>query len=257
MTASFPRHSPKIALVAEAHGVLGQALVRRLVEKGLRVGALGTDGPELAALARAGEDGQVLLLPADLGDPEAVTRAFEKLDETFGPLDTLINNTKEHPQRDFLEETPETFMHTMAINLGGPMTCSLRALERMVPRGTGRIVDVATFAGTRPTYLSSAYSVSKGAARILTMAMIKDLADRFPDIVITEWVPGPMNTEVPEGCDPQEAARWGVALALWHDPRLTGAVFDKMTELLPPVSAKRRVLAKLTGRRRKPRRLVV
>lgn len=254
----FSDHKPDIALVTGAGRGLGRDLVLRLVEKGLRVGALGRSRDDLEKLAAALPEGRVLPLVADVADPESLARAFEALDQAMGPVDTLINNAAVYPHRDFLDETPESFNHTVAINLGGVFTCSQLALERMVARGTGRIVNVTTFAGDRPTQLAAAYSVSKGAARILTQAMVADLADRFPDIVISDWIPGALRTEmgIPEGHDPAEAAKWGAALAIWHERSLNGVLFVEQFERLPAQSFKRRVFNKLTNRSAQPRRLV-
>ena len=253
----FSTHEPTIALVTGAGRGLGRDLALGLAAKGLKVGALGRQRADLEDLAGAGPDGAIHPLVADVADPESLARAFRELDATFGPLDTLINNAAVYPHRDFLDETHASFMETVNINLGGVLACAHLALERMVVRGTGRIVNLATFAGDNPTHLASAYSVSKGAARILTKAMVRDLSDRFPDIVINDWIPGALKTEmgIPEGIDPATAAEWGVALALLHDPELNGALFVERAERLPQLSLKRRLFYKFTGLGPKPRRL--
>ena len=123
------------------------------------------------------------------------------------------------------------------------------ALERMTDTGFGRIINVTSFADINPTYLSSAYSVSKGACRILTRSMVRDLSDRFPNIVINEWIPGALQTKMglETGLDPAEVAKWGTALALWRDPDLSGATFVKDVEHLPSLSLKRRLWNKISG----------
>jgi NAD(P)-dependent dehydrogenase (short-subunit alcohol dehydrogenase family) len=255
----FGIHTAQIALVTGAGRGLGRALALRLAEKGLIVGALGRKVADLESLAAEAVHGRIVPLIADVANVKSLAQAFEALDRKAGPVDTLINNAAVYPHRDFLDETPESFMATVNVNLGGIVAASSLALERMVPRGTGRIVNVATFAGNAPTYLASAYSVSKGAARILTQAMVRDLGDRFPDIVITDWIPGVLRTDMglPDGIEPAVSARWGAALALWHDPTLNGALFVEQDEHLPVTSFRRQIFDKLTGRGSKPRRIVV
>ncbi|MBC7179643.1 MAG: oxidoreductase, partial [Roseovarius sp.] len=90
---------------------------------------------------------------------------------------------------------------------------------------------------------------------ILTRALMADLADRFPGIVLTDWMPGMLATRmgVAQGLDPAQAARWGAALALWCDPTLNGAVFEQDREILPARGLKGRIKDALLLRRRHPR----
>ena len=246
----FNDHEPRVALVTGANRGLGKELAIKLIERGMNVGILGRDQSGIEAFSAELPGDKCLALAADVANPDDVKAAFEKLDDRFGPLDTLINNAAVYPKTDFLDETPESFMGTIGINLGGVFNCSWFALQRMVPRGTGRIVNVATFAGDGPTQLASAYSVGKGAARILTKAMVADLGDRFPDIVISDWVPGALRTEmgIAEGIDPAVAADWGATLAMAHDRTLNGSLFVEDRERLPFVSRKRRIFNMLIGK---------
>ncbi|WP_147114292.1 SDR family NAD(P)-dependent oxidoreductase [Tateyamaria sp. syn59] len=251
--------APEVAIVTGAGRGLGHHLAAGLAAQGLRVAAIGRKLADIEALATETADlpGAITPVLADVGDVDALRAAFDRIDADLGPVDILFNNAAVYPHRDFLDETPESFRQVMDINLGGTMTCAMLALERMVPRGHGRIINVATFAGNDPTYMASAYSVSKGACRILTQAMVRDLGDRFHDIIINDWVPGALRTEMglPDGTDPALAATWGVGLALWHDQSLNGVTFDKDCEQLPVLSLKRRLFNKVTGRTPKPRRI--
>lgn len=91
--------------------------------------------------------------------------------------------------------------------------------------------------------------MSKGAARILTRALVADLADRFPDIVISDWMPGMLATRmgIPDGIAPEQSATWGAELALWHDPALTGTTFEQAVEIPPPRGLKARIKDRLLG----------
>lgn len=251
-----PDPEPRIVLVTGAGRGLGRALTLELAGRGLTMAALGRNRADLDALA-AETKGRIHPVLADVADPDALRAAFAEIDVALGPVDTLINNAAIYPHVDFLDETPESFAATMAVNLGGIVACSMLALERMTQTGFGRIVNVTSFADRRPTHLASAYSVSKGAGRILTRAMVADLGDRFPNIVITDWIPGALNTAmgIPNGHDPAEAARWGASLALWRDPTLNGATFVEDTEMQEPTSLKRRLFDRFSGHRNPARRI--
>ena len=98
---------------------------------------------------------------------------------------------------------------------------------------------------------SAAYATSKGAARIFSRSCVADLGDRFPGIVITDWMPGMLATSmgIPDGLAPEVSAKWGAALALWDDPTLNGSTFEMDREMLPPRSFKRKIKDKLLLRK--------
>lgn len=245
-----------VAVVTGAGGGLGRELCRALIAEGVRVAGIGRSALPLKDLAA--ELGEAFLpVTADVADPQAVEQAFRTIEANAGVPTILINNAAVYPHRDILDETPESFMRSVNINLGGVFNCCHAVLPGMVELGYGRIINLSTFAYIDPAPTAAAYSVSKGAARTLTKSLVADLGDRFPDIVINNWLPGLLKTQMgaPHGIDPADSAKWGVRLALWHDPILNGRLFDMDMEILEPVSFKRKILHKLTGRRRIPLRL--
>ncbi|PIE12990.1 MAG: oxidoreductase [Rhodobacterales bacterium] len=233
MARNDERLKDGLAVVTGAGGGLGRALAVELCKRGVRVAGFGRRAETLQETgAFAGDRFESVI--CDVSNPGEVTHAFQDLRNRLGPVTVLINNAATYPRRDFLEETPESFMATVATNLGGPVACCHAALQDMTASGFGRILNVATFADIAPLPTAGAYSVSKGAARILTRALIADLGDRFPEIVIGDWMPGMLATKmgIAEGLDPAVSARWGAELALWHDPALTGACFEQDREVL-------------------------
>jgi len=243
-----------IAVVTGAGSGLGRALVIELASRGFTVVGVGRRSAALEE-TRALAGGSVHVAPLDVAKFDDVIAEFARIEDTFGPVALLINNAAIYPHRDILDETPESFMHSVNVNLGGTLACSHAALKGMVTRGQGRILNVATYADIAPLPASAAYSVSKGAARILTRALVADLADRFPDIVIGDWMPGMLRTGmgIPGGLPPQVSAKWGVELALMRDPGLTGTTFEQNREVLPPQGLKSKVKSLVLMRRRRPR----
>ena len=249
-----PIAGSKIAVVTGAARGLGHALSIEFAKRGVQVAAVGRSRESLAELAKHENTMPVV---ADVSDPAAVATAFEKIDKGLGPVDILINNAAVYPRRDLLDETPDSFADTIATNLGGTFNVTHHALNRMVNRGNGRIINVTSNADRKPAPLSSAYSVSKGATKILTRAIVSDLGDRYPDIVISDWIPGALQTSMglPDGTPPDVAAKWCVTLALMNERDLNGATFDRAQEVVPMQSWKRRLYAKLSGQQRRPRSL--
>lgn len=247
-----------IAVVTGAGRGLGRALALELAGRGQRVAAVGRTLPGVEETAALAPEGRITPVVADVADARAVRDVFATLAK-IAPVRVLINNAAVYPRRDFLDESGESFAATVSINLGGMVNCTRAALEGMVQTGHGRIVNVSTFADMAPLPASAAYSVSKGAGRILTRALVADLGDRFPGIVITDWMPGMLATRmgIADGLDPAQAARWGAALALWDDAALNGAVFGMNREVLPPRGLKARLCDAVLMRRRRARVIAV
>jgi len=238
-----------LAIVTGASGGLGRCLAVELVRRGVPVVGLGRRAEALAETAAEAGDG-FTAIATDVGDPAAVARAFAQADD-IGPVTILVNNAAVYPRRDFLDETPASFGETVAANLGGTVNCSHEALARMVRTGVGRIMNVSTFADVAPLPASAAYSTSKGAQRIFTRCLVADLADRFPGIVINDWMPGMLATTmgVPHGTSPEMAAKWGATMAMWQDASINGTVWEENREIPPHRGLKTRIKDKLLFRR--------
>jgi NAD(P)-dependent dehydrogenase (short-subunit alcohol dehydrogenase family) len=239
-----------IAVVTGAGQGIGQALSAALVRRGVAVAGI-------APNTFSAEPPLALALGADITDPEALSGVFREIRARLGVPTILINCAEVYPHRDVLDETPESFLDTIRINLCGAFNCCQAVLPDMVALGRGRIINIATFADIDPAPLAAGYSVSKGALRILTRSLVADLGDRFPGIVINDWIPGSHSPRrgIADGIDPAVAAEWGATLALIRDPAINGRVFLRDREHVPVRTLKRRVKDQVLGLRRSSVRL--
>ncbi|PCH96230.1 MAG: oxidoreductase [Rhodobacteraceae bacterium] len=246
-----------VAVVTGAGSGLGQALAINLTSKGFKVIGFGRNISSLKDTSQQCDGKRFETMVVDVSKVKEVIKAFDIINKKYNSIDILFNNAAVYPRRDILDETGQSFMQTVDINLGGTVNVTCAALELMVRVGHGRIINVTSFADMHPLPASAAYSVSKGAQRIFTRTLIADLADRFPNIVVSDWLPGMLNTQmgVSDGLDPQVAAKWGVALALEADPSYNGTIFEMGRELLPPRSVKGRIKDAVLMRRRQQRYL--
>lgn len=255
MTEPYAREDRPLCVITGAGSGLGRALSVDLCGRGVRVVGIGRSAASLqqtAALAGS----HFTSVVADVSDPAAVRLAFEAA-RKIAPVSILINNAAVYPHTDILDETASSFMHTVGVNLGGMVGCTLEALTDMTAAGHGRILNVSSFADIAPAPCSAAYSVSKGAGRILSRALVADLGDRLPGIVITTWMPGILATDMgmADGLDPALAAQWGASLALMRDRTLNGTVFERDCEVLPPRGIKDKLKDLVRGKRPKPRQI--
>ena len=253
---SFPGDG--IAVVTGAGGGLGRALAVELAGRGVPVAGVARRPESLEETAALVPGGGFTGHVADVADHAAVCAAFGAIAASGQRTAILINNAAIYPKFDFLDAGVPGVMEAVGINLGGMVNCAYYALQQMTGTGVGRIVNVTTFADWAPISGASAYAVSKGAGKIFTKALIADLHDRFPDIVVSDWIPGELATQMgrPHGIRPEDAAKWGADLALWHDRSLTGTLFDRNAEFLPPVSLKGRLKNLLLLKKRPGPRMV-
>lgn len=250
--------TPRVAVVTGAGTGLGRALTVAFARRGIAVAALARSRPDLEETAASAHGAPVLPLSVDVSDGAAVKEAFASIRAQLGHPSILMNNAAVHPRRDFLAGTPEEFMECVAINLGGVVNCAHAALLSMAEAGRGRIVNVGSFADLAPQPMAGAYSVSKGAVRIFSRALVADLGDRFPDIIISTWMPGILATRMglADGLEPSVAAAWGVELALSDDRELNGVAFERDTQIPEHRSLKRRIADKILRQSTPLRRLV-
>jgi len=165
---SDDRFSGRVALVTGAASGIGDAVARRLVAEGAAVASL-----DLEAHASDG----ILGLAGDVSRSSEVEAAVERVERELGPLDVLVCSAGvPGASLGTLDVTDEEWRHVLAVNADGVFFCNRAAAARMVPRGYGRIVNVASIAGKEGNPMAAAYSASKAAVIALTKAVGKDLA---------------------------------------------------------------------------------
>jgi NAD(P)-dependent dehydrogenase (short-subunit alcohol dehydrogenase family) len=169
----------KIAVVTGAGSGIGRAVSLALQGAGYSVVLAGRRAAELertAGLAAPG-GGEMLAVPADVGDPEAVRVLFARVREAFGRLDVLFNNAGiSAPGKPMEELTLEQWNAVVRINLTGAFLCAQEAIKIMktqVPRG-GRIINNGSISAHAPRPNSAPYTATKHAITGLTKCISLD-----------------------------------------------------------------------------------
>ncbi|MGF1430234.1 2,3-dihydro-2,3-dihydroxybenzoate dehydrogenase [Kitasatospora sp. LaBMicrA B282] len=168
----------KVALVTGAAGGIGAAVARTLGERGAVVAAVDRDAEQLAeVVAKLTADGlRVEAFPADVTDSASVEAAVARIEVELGPIDYLVNAAgvlRLGPVRDYTDEDWQT---TFAVNATGVFHLSRAVVNRMVPRGRGAIVTVASNAAVTPRSEMAAYAASKAAATLFTKSLGLEVA---------------------------------------------------------------------------------
>ena len=169
----------KIALVTGAGSGIGRAVSVALQSAGYSVVLAGRRAAELertAAMAQPGA-GEMLAVPTDIGNPEAVRALFAKTKESFGRLDLLFNNAGIGAPAIPMEDlTYEQWSAVVSVNLTGAFLCAQEAIKVMKaqsPRG-GRIINNGSISAHVPRPNSAPYTATKHAITGLTKCISLD-----------------------------------------------------------------------------------
>jgi 3-oxoacyl-[acyl-carrier protein] reductase len=187
------------ALVTGAGQGIGAGIARRLHAAGARVAVFDRD--HRSAQVVAGElDG--LAVAGDVRSEADVSAAVDQAESRLGPLSILVNNAGIAGRTDqswnlAVDEVREVF----EVNVIGPFLCSKTLVPRLLARGYGRIVNVASIAGKEGNPSLMPYSASKAALIALTKSMAKELAGKG-DITVNAISPAVIKTAILDSIAP-------------------------------------------------------
>ena len=111
------------------------------------------------------------MLKADVGDVDQIRTMFADLAEAFGGLDILVNNAGIFPRATALDLDEAIWDRVHDVNLKGTFFCTQEAARLMIPRGSGRIVNIASDAAIFPAVRGSHYNASKAGVLALTKSL--------------------------------------------------------------------------------------
>jgi NADP-dependent 3-hydroxy acid dehydrogenase YdfG len=183
----------EIAAITGAARGIGRVTAETLVGQGVRVaiGDLDLD----AARQTARELGpSTVALALDVTDRASFYGFLNAAEEELGPVDVLINNAGIMPIGPFLDEDDATARRIMDINVHGVMLGMKLVLPRMIGRGRGHVVNIASQAGKYGFPGGAAYCASKAAVINLSRAVRKEL--RGSGVELSVISPVAVNTEL-------------------------------------------------------------
>jgi NADP-dependent 3-hydroxy acid dehydrogenase YdfG len=184
-----------IAITGGARGI-GKATARALIRRGARV-AIGDLDRELAERTAAELGGDTLALELDVTRRESFAGFLDQVEERLGSLDVLINNAGIMSLGRFWEEDDLTAQRMVDINVHGVMFGMKLAIPRMLRRGGGHIVNLASQAGKGGVPGGATYSGTKHFVVGVSEAARAELRDT--EIEISCVMPAVVNTELGSG----------------------------------------------------------
>ncbi len=161
------------AAVTGASRGIGLATARLLAAEGARVLLCGRDAAALAAAAESiapGPAGPAATVTLDITAPDAGERLQAAGDAAFGGLDILVNNAGTTHLVPLLEVTDADWEEQFGLSVLGPHRLMRALVPAMAQRGWGRVVNVSSSSGKRPSARNPAYAVGKAAELSLSRA---------------------------------------------------------------------------------------
>ncbi|MET7289226.1 SDR family oxidoreductase [Streptomyces sp. NPDC005573] len=183
----------RVALVTGGSGGIGRAVVERLAEDGMAVavhyaGNKARAEETVAAVREAG--GRAIAVSGDVADEEAMSAAFDTVEEEFGGVDVVVNTAGIMLLSPVATLDLDDLDRIYRTNIRGTFVVSKQAARRV--RGGGAIINFSTSV-TRllfPAY--GAYVASKGAVEALTPVLAREM--RGKDVTVNAVAPGPTAT---------------------------------------------------------------
>jgi NAD(P)-dependent dehydrogenase (short-subunit alcohol dehydrogenase family) len=154
----------QVAIVTGGGRGIGRAIAQALAAAGAAVAATARTEDQLretvALIEQAG--GRALAIAGDVADPATVQRTVRAVEETYGPVDALVNNAAAlGPASSVVETDAAAWWQACAVNLYAPFLWSQAVLPGMLARRRGHIINVAT--SVPRLRRGEAYHVSKSA----------------------------------------------------------------------------------------------
>lgn len=193
--AQRPLDGRVVAITGGGRGI-GRATAQACMRAGMKV-AIG-DLDVTAARQTASELGNgTIAIELDVCDRASVGRFIDETERQLGPVDVFVNNAGIMPLSPFAQETDAAARRQVDINVHGVLHGMKEALARMLPRGRGHIVNIASTAGRVGFAGGATYSGTKHFVVGVSEAVRTEL--RGSGIEITCVMPGVVNTELGAG----------------------------------------------------------
>lgn len=184
-----------VAITGGARGI-GKATTAALVRRGARV-AIGDLDVALAEQTASELGGNVVAFPLDVTDRASFESFLDGAEKELGPIDVVINNAGIMPLSPLTEESDETAKLMVDINVHGVLFGTKLAMQRMQPRRSGHIVNIASQAGKAGFPGGATYCATKHAVVGLSEAARAELRDSGVEVSVV--MPAVVNTELGSG----------------------------------------------------------
>jgi len=186
----------KNAVVTGGARGIGLAIAQRFLASGAQCSLWDRDDEGLRAAAKAlSGQGSVQTQAVNVTQPESVQTAADETLRHFGSIDILVNNAGiAGATKKMWECTPAEWQEVLQVDLFGVFLCSRAVVPKMIEKGYGRIVNIASIAGKEGNPNASHYSAAKAGVIALTKSLAKETART--GVIVNCVAPAVIETEI-------------------------------------------------------------
>lgn len=170
----------RVAFVTGGSRGIGEAIVKRLAKDGLHVVACARNIEKLNEVVNAvkSEGGSAEAVACDIADSKGLTEALEKVAETHGRLDVLVNNAGITRDGLFLRMDDKDFDDVIQTNLKSAFVATRTAARSIMRSKSGRIINISSVAGVMGNAGQANYAASKAGLIGLSKTVARELAGK-------------------------------------------------------------------------------
>jgi NAD(P)-dependent dehydrogenase (short-subunit alcohol dehydrogenase family) len=205
----------KVALITGASRGIGRAIALRFAEAGARVvvSSRKLEAVQVVADEIQAAGGKALAVQAHVGRPEEVGALVSRAIETYGRLDVAVNNAATNPHFGPLLTADEgQWDKILDTNAKGVFRVCQAVVPHMEAQGGGKIINMASVAGLRPSLGMGIYGISKAAIIMLTQVLAMELGQA--NIQVNAIAPGIIKTRFSQ--------------VLWQTPSIADPVLARL-----------------------------
>jgi dehydrogenase/reductase SDR family protein 4 len=189
----------KVALVTGGGRGIGKAITKRLAEAGANVVIASRKLENLQQTAKefASLPGKTVPIACHVGRTEEIERLVQQTEAQVGPVDILVNNSATNiGQGPALHVTDEALLKTVEVNVLSAMRLIRLTVPKMIERGGGSVINIASIAGLRPQPEGLVYSFTKAGLIMMTRVWAIEFGKH--NVRVNAIAPGLIQTDFSE-----------------------------------------------------------
>ncbi len=192
----------KVAIVTGSGRGIGRAIALVFAQEGAKLVLMARSQDQLDGVKAEIEarGGQAMALAGDLAKKSDIERVVAETVDRFGGPDILVNNASLQSRSLTLDVDDDAWQHVIQVNLVGSFLLTKSCLKYMIPRKSGRIINVLSVNAKVGHVFGSAYAAAKHGMLGVTRSLALEMGFlEIPGITVNAICPGAVRTEMMEG----------------------------------------------------------